>query len=322
MMHNRVYRYNKPEADVLLDILNFSNRASFRTDQLVFKEPLSIDHTKTKITVTASEKVNWQGEVELEYNRYDLGTTFSRNPLVIDVDNVDDDSLLRGILDQFKVLFEPHAMIIVRTPLNMAMDNNLLGDIEYEDIIREFEPQPDRDGIYNFVLKARTNSFIWVGETPLLVRRTAQLIDRSIATKLGIRQYLVDTRDNKIPIELIYDIDHDASKFGKVISKDLHTGDLITEVSPFLNVARNITGDNWVARPVKADFNLYGSRILYNGYNVGEYATGNKEYSHILVVSLSHLCLNLKGVWTIQYNDPTVFKYDHCRIDRYTPVDL
>lgn len=323
-MYNRVYRYNKPEAAVLLDILNFSNRANFKPDQLVFTNPRALTHTRTRVTIGATDIVDWRDTVDVDYDRHDLGTTFRTNPLVIDVDDVDDQTLLDGILAQFKVLFEAEKVEILRTPLSSALTNNILDGVDYvegEDPSDGMLGEP-ANGVYNFTLRARPDSLIWVGETSLLVRRTAQLINRSIATLLGVRQYLESTRDNKVPIELIYDVQRDASEFGRVMSEDLVTGDLITDVSSFLNIARRLTGDSWIAVNDPADFNLMSSKVLYNGHNVGTFATHDRRYSHILVVRLGELCLNLKGTWTIQYNDPTVFSYNKCRVDRDTPTDL
>lgn len=324
-MRKRIYRYNQPEANTLVDILNYTNGSKYKLDQLTFDAPLAVDHVKTKVLVKSAQAADFTNAVELNYSRYDLGTTFSENPLVIDIGDITDAALFEGILEQQKVLFELSGITILRTPLEIALADNILDGIGFAavtdpDSLPEL-PVVDNDGNYNFVVRAKPGSLIWVGETSLLVRPTAELLDRSIATNLAVRQYLTETKDSKTPIELIYDVETDATVHGEIIAEQFEIGNVINDVSPFLNIARALTRDNWVASNVKSNFNLQGSVVLYKGYNAGEYATGYPEFSHILVIRLGDLCRNLKGIWTIQYNDPTVFHYDQCRVDTGTVID-
>lgn len=324
-MRNRIYRYDKPEANTLVDILNYTNKSKYKLEQLAFDSPISVDHVKTKILVKSAQAADFTDAVNLNYSRYDLGTTFSENPLVIDVGDITDEGLFQGILEQQKVLFELFGITILRTPLEIALANNVLDGIGFvavtdPDALPDL-PVVDNEGNYNFVVRAKPGSLIWVGETSLLVRPTAELLERSIATNLAVRQYLTETKDSKTPIELIYDIETDATPYGEIIAEQFEIGNVINDVSPFLNIARALTRDNWVATGTKANFNLQGSTVLYKGYNAGEYVTDYPEFSHILVIRLGDLCRNLKGIWTIQYNDPTVFHYDQCRVDNGTLID-
>lgn len=298
-MFKRTFRYNRPETEVLVDILNYTNRSNFTLEQIAFEVPTIIDQALTRIVVKGTPAMNWTGTVNLDYYRHDLALTFSKNPLVIDADPVDDLNLLTAILDQHHVLFDQLMVEIVR-------------------------PDPDVPvipGVYNYTLRAKPESLIWIGETPLLVRRTELLIDRSIATKLNIREYFAETLSNKVPIELIYDVKYDASTHASVLNKFVKDS-VLGEVTPFATVAKTLTGDEWVGQPLEADFNLMGTTVLYNGRNTGDYFTGEEQFSHVVVLQLGDLCQNLMGNWLIHYNDPTVFTYDPCCIDRDTTFDL
>jgi hypothetical protein len=324
-MRNRIYRYDQPEANTLLDIVNFTNKSKFKLDQLAFSEPEAKGYVHTHLMVKDARSPSFVGAVELYYSRYDLATTFSENPLVVDTAGVDDATLLEAIFKQQRVMFEHSGIEVLRTPLSSAIFDNILDGIGVEAVAEPDTlpdlPEIDRDGNYNFTVRAKPGSLIWVGETSLLVRPTAELLERSIMVNLAVRQYLTETKDTKTPIELIYAIEKDASQWGEIFAERIKTGDSITDVSPFIDIARQLTGDNWIGTGTKANFNLRGSTVLYNGYNSGEFATDYPEFSHILVICLGDLCRNLKGIWTIQYKDPTVFKYDQCRVDSNTRID-
>jgi hypothetical protein len=324
-MRTRIYRYDQPEASTLLDIVNFTNKSKFKLDQLTFSTPEAKGYVHTHLLVKDSRSPTFDGAVELYYSRYDLATTFSENPLVVDTSGVNDGALFTAIFEQQRVMFERAGIEIIRTPLSSAIFDNIIEGISLEAVINPTSipqlPEIDRDGNYNFTVRAKPGSLIWVGETSLLVRPTAELLERSIMVNLAVRQYLTETKDTKTPIELIYAIEKDASQWGEVFAERIKTGDSITDVSPFIDIARQLTGDNWVGSGYKANFNLQGSTVLYNGYNSGEFVTDYPEFSHILVICLGDLCRNLKGIWTIQYNDPTVFKYDQCRVDSNTRIN-
>lgn len=325
-MRNRIYRYDKPEVNTLVDILNYTNKSNYTVAQLAFGEPIAQGHVHTHVPVKDAREPTFDNAINLHYSRYDLADTFSQNPLVIDVSGVDDDVLFAGILEQQRVMFERSGIEILRTPLAQVLSNNILDGIGFATVTDPETvpdlPVVDHDGNYNFTVRAKPSSKIWVGQTTLLVRPTAMLLDRSIGVNLAVRQYLSDTRDTKAPIELIYDVETDAQVHAEIIAKKFKAGDVITSVSPFLEIARQLTRDNWVAGLVKSNFNLQGSTVLYNGYNVGDYATDSADASHILVIELGDLCRNLKGQWTIQYKDPTVFKYNASRVDTDSLPDI
>jgi hypothetical protein len=325
-MRKRIYRYNQPEVSTLVDILNWTNKSKYTPTQLEFSDPIPHGYVHTHIHVKSAAEPTFDNAVLLQYSRYDLATTFSENPLVIDVDGVADDVLFAGIFEQQRVLFEQYGIEILRSPLSSAISDNVLDGISFvavtdPDALPELDIV-DHDGNYNFVVRAKPTSKIWVGETSLLVRPTAQLLERSIGVNLAVRQYLTETRDKKTPIELIYDVETDAQAYALDLVKQFKEGDVITNISPFLNIARSLTRDNWVASEKAANFNLQGSKVLYNGYNVGDYATENDEVSHVIVIELGELCRNLKGFWYIQYKDPTVFRYDLSRVDLEGQPDI
>lgn len=321
MIKQRVYRYNVPEDVLMLDILNFTNKRRYTQNKVKFSDPRSLGYLETEIDVAPTDNVNWVGSVPLKYERHDLRTTFLENPIVVDCDNYDTDTVLEAILKQHRVLFEARAVEINYETFGNALVQPVLHGFFYEGFtdpenMPPLPPGVTTDGIRNLVLRAKPTSKIWVGETPVLVRRTASLLDQSISKTLSIRKYFAETRDRKLPIEMLYDVDQDATHLYNLL-KGFTTGETLREQTPFMAIAKDRTGDDWVAKEVPSDFNLYGSVVLYHGYNVGEYYTGYEQYSHVLALALSETCMNLKGVWLIHYNDPTVFSYDPCAPDRF-----
>ena len=321
MIRQRVYRYNVPEDVLLTNILNYTNNRKYTLGKIKFGLPHRLGHVETRIDVAPSDAVNWVGSVPLHYTRHDLGATFREMPLVIDTDKLDDDSILEAILAQHNVLFEKHAVEIDHGSLSNLLTQPVLHGFFYEGFTdpESLPPLPEgvsSEGIRNLTLRAKPQSKIWVGETQLLVRRTASLLDQSISKTLSIRKYFAETRDRKLPIELLYDIEQDASHLHEQLS-GFTTGEILRVNTPFTAIAKDRTGDAWVAKEKPADFNLYGSVVLYHGYNVGDYYTGHSQFSHVLALALGESCLNLKGVWLIHYNDPTVFSYDPCAPDRF-----
>jgi len=321
MLIERVYRYNVPEDVLLLDMLNYTNKKRYTLNKVKFGELRAIDYTKTEILVAGTDAVNWTGAVPLKYERHVMDYVFRDNPIVIDVDNLDDDSILEAILKQHNVLFEAYAVEIDHGSLSNLLVQPVLHGLHYEgftdpDNIPPVPEQINPDGIRNLTLRARPESKIWVGETQVFVRRTANLLNQSISKTLSIRKYFAETRERKLAIEVLYDVERDATHLHQEL-KGFTTGEYLRDESPFKVIAKALTGDEWVAKKEPSDFNLYGSVVLYHGFNVGEYFTGHSQYSHVLALALGEHCLNLKGIWLIHYNDPKAFTFDPCAPDRF-----
>lgn len=303
-MGTTLFKYQRPELESLVEVINFTNKTDFKVDELSFDVPVVVEGPVVSVKIAEAGSDGFDNALELTYPRKDLALTFSKSPLVIDVADHDDESILSAIYDQHGVLFES---------IYVTIDK---GD----------EPaSPEPGATADYVLRANPESYMWFGETPLLVRNVGTLMGRSIKTGLAIRAYFGETGGNKVPIDLIYDSSKNASAYGKTLSalQVPATGPLVlTPDSLFVDVASALTGDVWVSEETEVPFNLNGSSVIYNGANSGEHFLGYPNYSHVIVVELGPLCQNLTGQWKIFYNDPTTFVLDETRPDRDPSLDF
>lgn len=316
-MYNRVYRYDKPTEEVLLDILNYTNKTAYEYRQLSFGPPLALGDTLTQLVISPTDNVSWQKNALVKYNRLNLGETFELTPLVIDVPDQEITTILKALKDQCRVLFAPDEVTLTQDTSELAsvLTHTVLA-ASAEDAA---EPVVN-DQVFNYRLSADFGNLIWVGETPVFVRQTQELMGRDIRTDLAIRHYFAETRSRKVAIELIVDATKTADDFAALLKK-FNAGGKLNAPTHFTPVAKFLTGDEWVSVKERAPFNLYEARVLYNGLNSGEYFTGQRKHSHVLALELSEACTNLSGIWLIPYRDATAYRYSDYRIDHGPLLD-
>jgi len=322
----RVYRYDKPSRNVFLDILNYSNNTAFELAQLDIGLPVAVDHTLTSVLVKPSDNVSWTQEVPLRYHRLDLRQTFGRIPLVIDAPDNEPSTILLALREQYGLYFDADQISLVQAErkLDSAVVSEQLtafGSADVTEVVIPGEPDPRSTGEDDFTITALPTNLIWVGAVDVLVRRTFPLLNRNIRTGLAVRQYFHDTRQHKVPVELIVEKTADATAHSAKI-KLLKKDSFLQGTSKFNEVAKALTGDDWVIQTQAADFNLMGAKVIHNGFNVGEFYTGFARFSHVLVLELGELCNNLSGFWAIQYNDAESYKYTDFRVDRGPLLDM
>lgn len=316
-MYNRVYRYDKPTEEVLLDILNYTNKTAYESRQLSFGPPLALGDTLTQLVISPTDNVSWQKKATVKYNRLNLGETFEQTPLVIDTPDQDITTILRALKDQCRVLFGADEVTLVQDTSELA---NVLTHTVLAASAEDAAEPVVNDQVYNYRLTAAYGNLIWVGETPVFVRQTQELMGRDIRTDLAIRHYFAETRSRKVAIELIVDNTKTADDFAALLKK-FPAGSKLPASTPFVNVGKFLTGDTWVSGKERAPFNLYEARVLYNGLNSGEYFTGQRKHSHVLALELSEACTNLSGIWLIPYRDATAYRYSDYRIDHGPLLD-
>lgn len=316
-MYERVYRYDKPVQDVFLDILNYTNNTGFTHEQLEIGLPQAVDFTQTRVKVSPSKKAGWIGSVTVSYDRFDLNEFFGEVlPLVIWVEQKTAEGIFRALKEQYRIEFS--AADFVLTPQNPNLD----AVVATQDM-NGFEPGhidevPDFDleTVVSFDLVAKSTNLVWVGRTKVLIREKVAFLGQNVKTVLDIKRYFFQTQEQKVPVELVIDREKDATPFSALL-KHFANDDVLNETTSFTEVARSLTGDAWRSVQATEDFNLFGAKVLYNGYNQGVYFTGLKRFSHVLALELSEThCKNLKGIWLVHYHDKNAEKFSDYRIDR------
>lgn len=318
-MKLRVYRYDKPARAVMLDILNSTNKTLYEPDQIEFLDPVAMDDaTYTRVVVKPTDRVKWTEEVPLYYHRLDLAATFKNNPLVIDVLGLDALSVQTALREQFNLYFDLDQVSITTetTSLSSAFPRQTLFGFEAESVAPD-DQQPEVPGfpqVATLTLKALSTSLLWVGEITILARNMVTLMERSISQRLKVREYFHETLEDKIAVELLVPRYLNASDYSTTLRR-LKKDEYLSEHSDFVGIARALTKDEWVAVDYKENFNLYGAKVLYNGFNRDEFFNGFARMSHVLALQLPSQCANLAGIWLVGYNDREAFQYTPFRVD-------
>ena len=159
-----------------------------------------------------------------------------------------------------------------------------------------------------------------MGHTNVLVRPTYTLLNKTIQLGLKVREYFAETLNHKVPVELVIPRTLNGSPHSRTLHRiKVGSNTLLNNLE---QVALALTGDAWVLRPSACEFNLYDARVLYNGFNTGEYFTGQAHYSHVVAVALGPLCSNLTGIWLIPYVNEQAFAYTGFRADGGPLLDM
>ncbi|MGG4591671.1 hypothetical protein ACLPJK_25790 [Pseudomonas aeruginosa] len=311
-MTTRVYRYDKPAAEVLLDILNFTNKTAFEPRQLQFDElTRTDDYLGTRVTVKPKEGIRWTRSHNLFYDRLPMDEVFRCAPLVVDVDEVSEHAILTALHVQQGVFFDADQIELIAEPqsLAIAFPVTALEGFSTPTSEPDIEVPPYGEMVsFDYRIKAKDNSLLWVGQTQVLVRPVGYLLDKPVSQRLDVLSWFNETRQNKAPVERVIPRHLDATAHASAL-RQYKAGQHIDLTSTFPGIARSLTDDEWVASPEVEDFNLYQAKVLYNGYNSDIYFNGFARMSRVLALELSNKCRNLAGIWLLGYSDKDVYKY-------------
>lgn len=312
-MTRRVYRYDKPEKEVLLDILNHTNKTRFESIQLSFRDLVRVDAALgCRVTIVPEAWTGWTQSEFFFYDRLDLQDTFKNCPLVVDVVSIDQTTILEALKEQCNVWFDADKVSITAAPrpLSVVFANVNLNTLQAPTVDQEEPVQPTQPEEIDFVLSTAPDSLIWFGQIKVLVRPSGFLLGESVSKRLNLRKWFHETLSEKVAVELAIPKTIDGTPHSTFLSS-MKVGDYINETSMFPGVARSLTKDEWVSVVDQvSDFNLYGAKIIYNGVNTNNFFTGQSRLSRVLAVELSDSCRNLEGVWLIAYSDKEAYR--HC----------
>lgn len=321
-MFDQVYRYDKPSDELFLDIINYTNNSAFQAGQLVFGTPEVIDGSLTAVRVKPTDNVGWTGAALVRYRRLDLGRALNFTPM-IDTSDTTPEGILAALNAQYSLFLEIDKVTVTEVPrqLNVQVSTTGLTGFDTADAPDVPPAVPFDEGVKDFVITVASDHLIWFGSARVYVRPVLELMGRTIKQRLAMMDYFNQTDAAKVAIELAVNRAIDATPVAASIKK-LKKGDVLTELTPFVEIARRLTGDAWVSNASVRPFNVYQSKVLYNGFNQGEYFSGFASYSHVLAVELSEYCGNLAGTWLIHYHDPEAFTLSNLRIDNGPLLDL
>lgn len=337
-MYVRPLKYNKPAKQQLLDILNYTNKAAFEPWQLTFGDPQQVtnprgdminlphvhdyetdqrpDGTLTRIEVRPTPESGWTDVQQIVYRRTVIQDHFVSVPFVVYALETDIGELLGALSKQYGLYLDEDLVevefdqvdimdVLYATHMGSVIEN----DMDCGDYVPPVT--------WNATVKMKPNHPIWVGEIRVYIREAVKLLDRNIKTTLEVKRYLGPGDHDKMPAEMILpmnkftDQDH--------LMRNLKVDDL---VGPWaVEVAKKVTGDEWVFSQTPGVFNLYGAKVIYNGLNTGEVYINEPRVSHVLIIQFSDShCTNIAGQWIIgYYNHDTWLR--RIRVDSYPLMD-
>ncbi len=317
-MYIRPLKYNKPVEQQLLDILNFTNKTAIEPWQVTFGPPVQVEDqqpsinlphvhdydlqrpnasTLTRIEVKPTPESGWRKSQHLTYRRRIIQDHFAAVPFVIYAVENSDAVILQALKEQYGLHLEAHLVTIdfEQIDINSVIYQTHMGSILENDLDCEDYVPPVT---WNANITIKPDHPIWMGEIKVYIREAVQFLNRPIKKTLEIKRYLGPGDHNKLPAEMILPmnrfVDHDHHM------KGLKVDDLVQ--SWIVDVAKEITGDEWVFENRSMPFNLYGAKVIYNGLNTGEVYIDDPKVSNVLIIQFhNEYSNNLAGQWVIGY---------------------
>lgn len=265
----------------IVNYLNSTFSANLSPDELDFGTPRSLDENELALYPTKTDALNIKalntakvyGQMDVFYNRLSLDKLFgleTSNPVVV-----------------------PVALQFVNTVHDCLSAIQLFLGVEFTpDDIEDLVVDKDRK---TMSLVAKPNSLLWVGETTVAIKQgDAVLGDIVNPNKVDVYPYpYFNTNNGQGPI-YGYATDYtDAMRPYKDRGIALTDRELLTVLSS--------TGNPWTIYRSPSNWNLFESKVIYNGKNTDAYPT-DPYYERVCVVELALYCTNLAGYLYLHYN--------------------
>jgi len=315
----RLGRYGKKSKDLLVDYINDHNNRDLQPDQLVFGPPSTMnEYGLTEITVGFSPDTGWGDEKQvMAYYRVEPSVFLKGQPLVIYVSGYTDTDIYNAIYQQYGILIEPEfaQLELITRSLPDATRNVMVNGFDAESSNGEpvpQEPVPAYLENRNYTLQFKQTHLIFFGELQIYTRRAVESLGISIDSLLDLRTYYADGNMNVPPVDLLI------PKGELYISRELFPEHATRrglesmlyamKVNNLLDVAwqmptllRVLTKDHWMAQTEPSAFNLYGAKVIYNGFVSKDQTLENAGYNFVVAIELGVLCTNLTGIIKIGY---------------------
>jgi len=316
---SRLGRFGKKSKDLLVDYINEHNNRALRPDQLVFGNPSTMDETGlTEIEVSFAPEMGWSDEKEImAYMRVEPSLFLRGQPISIYVAGYTDVDICNAIFEQYGLFIEPE-FITLELISQSFPDITPVTDIpafEGEDE----EPQPPIEmpppgylDNRNYKLTFKQTHLIFFGEVQVQTRRAIQSFGNPIDSLLDLREFYTDGNMDLPPVDLLIpkgELYVSREQFPDLAQRHAVQGLLNSvpvggqiSIAPYLpEILSILTGDKWVAVLEVAPFNLFGAKVLYNGFVSKDQSLENAGYNWVLALELGDACNNLTGIIKIGY---------------------
>lgn len=317
-MFSRALRYNQPAADLMLQVLNITNKTSFVKEQLTFGLPTVVhdsvpnispvqtndydlqrppEGTLTRITVTPTPESGFTKCQELLYRRVVIQDHFIAVPFVVYAKDRTREVILAALKEQYGLYLDDDMVDVSfrQVDLQSVIYRQHLGSVVVDEFSDYFPPAS-----YNAIVTILPNHPYWIGELNVYIREAVEFLDRDIKNTLEIYKYLGHGDHNKIPAEMMLKMDGFVDKDEYI--KNLKVGDPVGPM--ILDVVKSLTPDPWVFVNEPANFNLYGTKVIYNGHNTGDVYINDPRVTRVMIIAFGEEhCSNIRGEWVFGYYD-------------------
>lgn len=279
---------NKPSVDLIIDLINVANSTSLNNTKISFEAPSVLtddpNNHNTGVKVVAIQGSGYIGDVDVTYNRLDIGLLFKNIALNLDVTSPTTTADLLPKLNS-------------KYGLGLTID-----DIEDNAV------DMSGSGPHSHVIVMKTTSLAYIGQVTTTIGPDPEVGERldTVILQTNLNGLLYPNSDTTKAQAREYSWGIDASSISAYLQvrvKDEVIGDDSLAVE--LN---KIVPDVWVYDASAADYNTAGAKVTYAGVNDATDADGNprdtnKAFARIVQFQLSDtLCANMGGILTLGYN--------------------
>jgi hypothetical protein len=315
----RLGRYGKKSKDLLVDYINDHNNRDLHPDQLEFGAPSTMnEHGLTEIMVGFSPLNGWGDEKQImAYYRVEPSVFLKGQPVVIYVGGYTDIDIYNAIYQQYGILIEPEfaQLELITRSLPDATRNVTVNGFEAESSNGEpvpQEPVPAYLENRNYTLRFKQTHLIFFGELQIYTRRAVESLGISIDSLLDLRTYYADGNMNVPQVDLLIPKgelyvtrevfpQHYQRRAVEAMLYGMKVDNLLDVAWQLPTLLATLTKDKWVATQTPSEFNLFGAKVIYNGFVSKDQTLENAGYNFVVAIELGALCTNLTGIIKIGY---------------------
>lgn len=279
---------NKPSVDLIIDLINVANSTSLNSTKISFEVPsvLSNDpnNHNTGVKVVAVKGSGYIGDVDVTYNRLDIGLLFKNIALNLDVAKP---ATTKDLLPKLNSKYG----------LGLTID-----DIEDNAV------DMSGDGPHTHTIVMKVASLAYIGQVTTTIGPDPEVGERldTVILQTNLNGLLYPNSDTSKAQAREYSWGIDASSISaylQVRTKD----EVITDNSLAIELNK-VVPDVWVYDTNAADYNTANAKVVYAGVNDRTDADGkprdtNAAFARIVQFQLSDtLCANMGGILTLGYN--------------------